>query len=59
MQVVSIAHGVDEFTYFTENYASVIDLLFVANTESLLLLDVGEPCLNLNMCYSCPVYGVF
>ena len=31
----------------------------VANTESLLLLDVGEPCLNLNMRYHCPVYGVF
>ena len=21
-------------------------------------MDVGEPCLNLNMCYHCPVYGV-
>ena len=43
----------------TENSASVVDLLFVANTESSLLLDVGEPCLNLNMRYHCPVYGVF
>ena len=22
-------------------------------------MDVGEPCLNLNMRYHCPVYGVF
>ena len=36
-----------------------MDLLFVANTESLLRLDVIEPCLNLNMRYHCPVYGVF
>ena len=29
------------------------------NTESLLLSDVGEPCLNLNTSYHCPGYGVF
>ena len=34
-------------------------LLFVANKEKSLLSGVGELCLNLNMRYHCPVYGVF
>ena len=44
--------------HFTGNSASVIDFLFAANTESLLILDVGEPYFNLNMRYHCQVHGV-
>ena len=50
---------IEEPTHFTENSMSVIDLLFVKNKESILTSGVGEPCLDLNFRYHCPIFGVF
>ena len=44
---------------FTENSSSIIDLLFVANKDSILTSGVGEPCLDLSIRYHCPIFGVF
>ena len=50
---------IDEPTHFTENSASTIDLLFVSNKSSILTFGAGEPCSDQNICYHCPIYGVF
>ena len=50
---------IEEPTHYTENSSSLIDLLFVANKESVLTYGVGEPCLDNNIRYHCPIFGVF
>ena len=50
---------IDEPTHFTENSASTIDLLLVSNKSSILTTGAGEPCLDQNIRYHCPIYGVF
>ena len=55
----NLTQCIEEPTHFTENSMSVIDLLFVKNRESIPTSGVGEPCLNLNVRYPCPIFGVF
>ena len=55
----NLTQCIEEPTHFTENSMSVIDLLFVKNKESILTSGVGEPCLDLNFRYHCPIFGVF
>ena len=47
-----------EPTHFTENSATIIDLLFVTNKDSILTAGVVEPCLDLNIRYHCPIFAV-
>ena len=54
----NLTQCIEQPTHFTENSMSVIDLLFVKNRESILTSGVGEPCLNLNVRYHCPIFGV-
>ena len=55
----NLTQCIEEPTHFTENSMSVINLLFVKNRESILTSGVGEPCLNLNVRYHCPIFDVF
>ena len=55
----SLFQTVDEATHFTENSSSLIDLLLVSNKYNLLLSGVGDPFLNQDVRYHCPVYGIF
>ena len=50
---------IEEPTHYTENSSSLIDLLFVSNKESVLTSGVGEPCLENNIRYHCPIFAVF
>ena len=50
---------IEEPTHFTEHSSSVIDLLFVSNQSSLALSGVGDPFLQQNVRYHCPIYGLF
>ena len=50
---------IEEPTHFTENSNSLIDLLLLSNKDSLLTSGIGEPCLDNNVRYHCPVFGVF
>lgn len=45
-------------THFTENSSSLIDLMLTSNKNDILLSGVGEPFLNQNMRYHCPIYCV-
>ena len=55
----NLVQCIEEPTHFTENSSSIIDLLFVANKDSILTSGVGEPCLDLSIRYHCPIFGVF
>ena len=46
-------------THYTENSSSVIDLLFVSNSNSLVHSGVGEPFLEQNIRFHCPIFGIF
>ncbi|MCG8113710.1 MAG: reverse transcriptase domain-containing protein [Candidatus Thiodiazotropha taylori] len=55
----SLAQIINEPTHFTENSSSLIDLLFTNQTTNVLVSGVGEPFLDQNIRYHCPIYAVF
>ena len=50
---------ITEPTHHTGNSDSVIDLFLMANKNRVLLNGVGEPYLDQNIRYHCPVYCVY
>ena len=57
-QQFSVTQMIVEPTHFTEHSSSIIDLIFMSNKNSILLSGVGEPFLDQNVRYHCPVYFV-
>ena len=49
---------INEPTHFTENSSSLIDLILTSNRNTILLSGVGEPFLEQNIRYHCPVFCV-
>ena len=49
---------INEPTHFPENSSSLIDLILISNRNTILLSGVGEPFLERNMRYHCPVFCV-
>ena len=49
---------INEPTHFTENSSSTIDLILTSNKNSIILSGVGEPFLEQNVRYHCPIYCV-
>lgn len=49
---------IKEPTNFTENSSSLIDLIFTTNRNNILVSGVGEPFLEQNIRYHCPVFCV-
>ena len=45
-------------TYFSETSSTIIDLFLTANKDNILLSDVGDPFLDQNVRYHCPIYCV-
>ena len=54
----SLFQAIGEATHYIENSPSLIDLLIVSNKNSLLLSGIGDPFLNQDIRYHCPVYGI-
>ena len=50
---------ITEPTHYTENSDSIIDLFLVSNKNRVLLSGVGEPFLDQNIRYHCPIYCVY
>ena len=50
---------IDEPTHFTENSSSLIDIFLISNDSSLISSGVGDPYLNQNVRYHCPIYSTF
>lgn len=48
-----------EPTHFTETSSSLIDVFLTSNSNNVLLSGVGDPFLNQNIRYHCPIFCVF
>ena len=57
-QHYNLTQLISEPTHFTENSSFIIDLFFRSREDSVLLSGVGEPILDLNIGYHCPIYCV-
>ena len=57
-QQFSVTQMIVEPTHFTDHSSSIIDLIFASNKNSILLSGVGDPFLDKNVRYHCPVYFV-
>ncbi|MCG8047067.1 MAG: reverse transcriptase domain-containing protein, partial [Candidatus Thiodiazotropha endolucinida] len=50
---------ITETTHYTENSESIIDLFMVSNKNRIALSGVGEPFLDQNIRYHCPIYCAY
>ena len=50
---------INEHTHFTERSSSLIDIILASNPNSILLSGVGDPFLNQEIRYHCPIFSVF
>ena len=55
----SFYQSINQPTYFTENSSSLIDILLVNNKTHLIVSGVGDPFLNQEIRYHCPMCGIF
>ena len=55
----SFYQSITQPTHFTENSSSLIDILLVTNKTHLIVSGVGDPFLNQEIRYHCPIYGIF
>ena len=50
---------INQPTHFTEHSSSLIDILLMNNVQFLLKCGVGEPFLDQNIRYHCPIFAFF
>ena len=55
----SLHQQIDQPTHYTEQSSSLIDIILVSNKDNLLFSGVGDPFLNQEVRYHCPVFGIF
>ena len=54
----SLHQSFNQPTHYTEHSSSLIDIVLVNNKDSLIFSGVGDPFLNQELRYHCPVFGV-
>ena len=54
----SLHQPIDQPTHYTEHSSSLIDIILVSNKDNLMFSGVGDPFLNREMRYHCPVFGI-
>ena len=54
----SLFQSITQPTHFTENSSSLIDVILVTNKKNLILSGVGDPFLNQELRFHCPVYDI-
>ena len=57
-QQFSLTQHITEPTHYTENSASLLDIIMVSNSNSLHLSGVGDPFLTQDIRFHCPVFGI-
>ena len=57
-QQFSLHQCISEWTHYTANSSSLIDILLVSNKNSIICGGVGNPFLSQNTRYHCPVFGI-
>ena len=50
---------INEHTHYTKQSPSIIEINLVSNPNIILLRGVGNPFLNQDIRYHCPIFGVF
>ena len=55
----SLYQSVEQPTHFTENSYSLIEIILVSNKNNLILSGVGDPFLDQELRYHCPIFGIF
>ena len=55
----SLHQCISEPTHFTEHSSSLIDILLLTKPNHLILSGVGDPFLQQDVRYHCPIYGIF
>ena len=55
----SLCQCISEQTHFTENSSSLIDILLLTKPNHHILCGVGDPFLQQDVHYHCPIYGIF
>ena len=58
-QQFSLSQVIQEPTHYTESSSSLIDLFLVTNENDVVLSGVGDPFLNQQHRYHCPIYALF
>ena len=56
-QEFSMYQCITESTHYTENSVSLLDIVLVNNSDSVISSGTGDPFLNQENRYHCPVYG--
>ena len=51
--------SINEPTHFTETSSSLLDILLVSNNFHLIVSGVGDPFLNQEHRYHCPIVGIY
>ena len=57
-QQFSLSQHITEPTHYTENSASLIDIIMTTNSTNLHLTGVGDPFLSQNIRFHCPIFGI-
>ena len=55
----SLYQSIDQPTHFTENSSSLLDTFLTHNKVHLILSGVGDPFLDQQLRYHCPIHGIF
>ena len=55
---LSLYQVINDPTHFTENSSSLIDIILTKDKDSVILSGVGEPFLQQEVRYHCPVFGI-
>ncbi|MEW8547259.1 MAG: endonuclease/exonuclease/phosphatase family protein, partial [Candidatus Thiodiazotropha sp.] len=55
----SLIQTINDSTHFTEHSHSLIDIILTNNVNHLVLSGVGDPFLNQDIRYHCPIFGIF
>jgi hypothetical protein len=55
-QQYGLTQIIEEMTHYTEHSSSIIDLIFVNDVENVVLSGVGDPFLDQNQRFHCPIF---
>ena len=55
----ALFQAINEPTHFTETSSSLLDIILVSNYSHLIVSGVGDPFLNQEHRYHCPIFGIY
>ena len=55
----ALFQAINEPTHFTDTSSSLLDILLISNNSHLIVIGVGDPFLNQEHWYHCPIFGIY